>query len=85
MNMHRIARCDTELLGGILRYKRDGGGGGGVQRIFFGSKIFNSCIFLGLKNLRVFLWVRISARLMVAIYKPQKKYFLILCSKTSQP
>ena len=35
MNMHRIARCDTELLGGILRYKRDGGGGGGGSTYFF--------------------------------------------------
>ena len=34
--------------GGILGYKRDaGGGGGGAPKYFFGSKIFNSCIFLG--------------------------------------
>ena len=54
----------VNIPGGILGYKCDGGGGGGPT-YFFGSKIFNFCIFLGLKNLRVFFWVRISARLIV--------------------
>ena len=62
--------------GGYSGEKRDGGGGEGWgPTYFFGSKIFNSCIFLGLKNLRVFFWVQISARLMVTIYKHTKKIF----------
>ena len=73
MNMHRIARCDTELPGGILRYKRDGGGGG--SDVFFWVLNFQLLYFLGLKNLCKFFWVRISARLTVAIYKPQEKIF----------
>ena len=46
--------------GGLLRYKCDGwggGGGGGGPTYFFGSKIFNSCIFLGWRFNRVFFWV----------------------------
>ena len=34
-------------LGGLLKYKHDRGGGGWGPTYFFGSKIFNSCIFLG--------------------------------------
>ena len=56
--------------GGLLGYKRDGG----VRRIFLGLKFSTPVIFwvedltvyfLGLKNLRVFFWIRISARLIV--------------------
>ena len=52
--------------GGVLRYKRDRGEGGGVRRIFLGLKFSTPvffCVedltvyFLGLKNLRVFFWV----------------------------
>ena len=47
------------------------GGGRGGSTYFLGSKILTSCIFLGLKNLRVFFWVRISARLIVLTqFKP---------------
>ena len=63
--------------GGVLGYKRDGG----VRRIFLGLKFSTpvffwvedlTVYFFGLKNLRVFFWVRISARLIVLTqFKPK--------------
>ena len=59
-----------------------GGGGGGVRRSFLGLKFptpvffwvedLTMYFFLGQKTLRVFFWVRISARLIVLTqFKPK--------------
>ena len=46
VTMDSGAKLDTVgVPGGVLGYKHDGGGGGPTY--FFGSKIFNSCIFWG--------------------------------------
>ena len=43
VTMDSGAKLDTVgVPGGVLGYKRDGG-----SDVFFGSKIFNSCIFWG--------------------------------------
>ena len=48
----------------------------GGPTYFCGSKILTSCIFLGLKNLRIFFGVRISARLIVLTqFKPIVYFF----------